>query len=97
MNHSELLDTRANTPAPKPPSLTSKKINEAEEVRKQVEAFIAKGGNYEIIESDRELISMTAKEQMQANYLKDVENGKNMDPPVKPKKTKKKNFGLIKP
>lgn len=88
MNHSELLDTRANTPAPKPPSLTSKKINEAEEMRKKVEAFIAKGKNYEVIKDNTKCRSMTAKEQMAANYTKDVENGKRMDKPLKPKKIK---------
>lgn len=86
MNHSELLDTRANTPAPKPPSLTSKKINEAEEMREQVEAFIAKGKNYAVIEGNTEARSMTAKEQMAACYDKAVEDGRKMDKPLKPKK-----------
>jgi len=86
MNHSELIETRTNTPAPKPPSLTSAKINEAEEMRLQVEAFIANGGNYEVIEDNTKCRSMTAKEQMNANYKKEVLNGKVMDKPLKPKK-----------
>ena len=88
MNHSELLDTRANTIAPRPPSLTSKKISEAEEIRLLVEAHIAKGGSYEVIEDSAKCRSMTAKEQMNANYKKDVLNGKDMDKPLKPKKIK---------
>ena len=76
MNHSELLDTRANTPSPKPPSLTSKKINEAEEMRKQTEAFIARGGSYTVIKGNTEARSMTAKEQMAACYDKAVEDGR---------------------
>lgn len=88
MNHSELIETRANTPAPKPPSLTSAKISEAEEMSLQVEAFIAKGGNYEVIEDNTKCRSMTAKEQMNANYKKEVLNGKVMDKPLKPKKLK---------
>lgn len=86
MNHSELLNTRANNPAPKPPSLTSKKINEAEEMRNEVEAFIAKGKNYTVIEGNTEARSMTAKEQMAACYDKAVEDGRKMDKPLKPKK-----------
>lgn len=86
MNHSELIETRTNTPAPKPPSLTSAKISEAEEMRLQVEAFIANGGNYEVIEDNTKCRSMTAKEQMNANYKKEVLNGKIMDKPLKPKK-----------
>lgn len=88
MNHSELLETRANNPAPKPPSLTSKKIGEAERMRLEVEAFIASGGNYEVVEDNTRCRSMTAKEQMNANYKKDVLNGKSMDKPIKPKKVK---------
>lgn len=86
MNHSELIETRTNTPAPKPPSLTSAKISEAEEMRLQVEAFIANGGNYEVIEDNTKCRSMTTKEQMNANYKKEVLNGKVMDKPLKPKK-----------
>jgi len=86
MNHSELIETRTNTPAPKPPSLTSAKISEAEEMRLQVEAFIANGGNYEVISDNTKCRSMTAKEQMNANYKKEVLNGKVMDKPLKPKK-----------
>jgi len=86
MNHSELIETRTNTPAPKPPSLTSAKISEAEEMRLQVEAHIAKGGSYEVIEDNTKCRSMTAKEQMNANYKKEVLNGKAMDKPLKPKK-----------
>jgi hypothetical protein len=86
MNHSELLETRANTPAPKPPQLTSAKIDEAELLRLEVEAFIASGGSYEVIEDNTKCRSMTAKEQMNANYKKDVLNGKAMDTPIKPKR-----------
>lgn len=86
MNHSELLETRANNPAPKPPSLTSKKISEAERMRLEVEAFIASGGSYEVVEDNIQCRSMTAKEQMNANYRKDVENEKPMDKPIKPKR-----------
>lgn len=86
MNHSELIETRANTSAPKPPTLTSAKISEAEELRLLVEAHIAKGGNYEVIEDNTKCRSMTAKEQMNANYKKEVLNGKVMDKPLKPKK-----------
>jgi len=86
MNHSELIETRANTPAPKPPALTSAKISEAEELRLLVETHIAKGGNYEVIENNTKCRSMTAKEQMNANYKKEVLNGKVMDKPLKPKK-----------
>jgi hypothetical protein len=86
MNHSELIETRANTPAPKPPALTSAKINEAEELRLQVEAHIANGGNYEVIKDNTKCRSMTAKEQMNANYKKEVLNGKVMDKPLKSKK-----------
>jgi len=85
MNHSELIETRTNNPAPKPPSLTSAKISEAEEMRLQVEAFIANGGNYEVIEDNTKCRSMTTKEQMNANYKKDVLNGKKMSAPLKPK------------
>jgi len=88
MNHSELIETRTNTPAPKPPSLTSAKISEAEEMRLQVEAFIANGGSYEVIEDNTKCRSMTAKEQMNANYKKEVLNGKVMDKPLKPKRLK---------
>lgn len=88
MNHSELLETITNTPAPKPPSLTSAKISEAEEIRLLVEAHIAKGGNYEVIEDNTKCRSMTAKEQMNANCKKDRLNGKNMSEPLKPKKVK---------
>lgn len=88
MNHSELVESRANNPAPKPPSLTSAKISEAEKMRLQVEAFIANGGNYEVITDSAKCRSMTAREQMNANYKKDVLNGKSMDAPIKPKKVK---------
>lgn len=88
MNHSELLETRANTPAPKPPSLTTAKIIEAEEMRLQVEAFISNGGSYEVLDSSTKSRTMTAKEYMQANYTKDKLNGKNMSEPLKPKKVK---------
>lgn len=88
MNHSELLETRTNNPAPKPPSLTSAKISEAERIRLEVEAFIASGGSYEVIEDNTKCRSMTAKEQMNANYKKDVLNGKKMSEPLKPKKIK---------
>ena len=88
MNHSELLETRTNNPAPKPPSLTSAKISEAEEIRLLVEAHIASGGSYEVIEDNTRCRSMTAKEQMNANYKKDVLNGKKMSEPLKPKKVK---------
>tara|TARA_R110002050_G_scaffold89012_3_gene187521 strand:+ start:5063 stop:5326 length:264 start_codon:yes stop_codon:yes gene_type:complete len=86
MNNSELLNTHGNTPAPKPPSLTSKKINEAEEMRNQVEAFIAGGGSYTVIEGNTEARSMTAKEKVAACYDKAVEDGRKMDKPLKPKK-----------
>jgi len=88
MNHSELLETRANTPAPKPPQLTSAKIDEAERLRLEVEAFIASGGSYEVIEDNTKCRSMTAKEQMNANYKKDKLNGKKMSEPLRPKKSK---------
>ena len=88
MNHSELLETRTNNPAPKPPSLTSAKISEADRIRLEVEAFIASGGSYEVIEDNTKCRSMTAKEQMNANYKKDVLNGKKMSEPLKPKKIK---------
>lgn len=84
MNRSEILESIANTPAPKPPILTSAKVAEAERVRLEVEAYIASGGNYEIVE-DAQCRSMTAREQMNANYKKDVLNGKPMDKPLKPK------------
>tara|TARA_R100000541_G_scaffold30953_2_gene39848 strand:+ start:9755 stop:10018 length:264 start_codon:yes stop_codon:yes gene_type:complete len=86
MNHSELIETRANTPSPKPPSLTSAKISEAEEMRKQVEAFIAKGKNYTVIGGNTESRAMTAKEQMAACYDKAIEDGRKMDKPLNPKK-----------
>jgi len=86
MNHSELLETRANTPAPKPPQLTSAKIDEAERLRLEVEAFITGGGSYEVIEDNTKCRSMTAKEQMDANYKKDLLNGKKMSKPLKPKR-----------
>ena len=86
MNHSELLETRTNNPAPKPPSLTSAKIDEAERIRLEVDAFIASGGSYEVIEDNTKCRSMTAKEQMNANYKKDVLNGKKMSAPIKPKR-----------
>ena len=88
MNHSELVESR-NTPAPNPSGLTSAKINEAEKMRKEVEAFIAKGKNYTVLESTKAK-TMTAKEQMAANYDKDVENGKKMSAPLKPRKRKSK-------
>lgn len=84
MNRSEILESIANTPAPKPPTLTSAKIAEAERVRLEVEAYIASGGSYEVVE-DAQCRSMTAREQMNANYKKDVLNGKVMDEPLKPK------------
>ena len=84
MNRSEILESIANTPAPKPPALTSAKIAEDERVRLEVEAHIASGGNYEVVE-DAQCRSMTAREQMNANYKKDVLNGKPMDKPLKPK------------
>ena len=88
MTHNELVEIRSSSRPVKPPSLTSKKISEAEKVRLEVEAFIAKGGNYEVIEDNTQCRSMTAREQMAANYTKDVENGKRMDAPLKPKKIK---------
>lgn len=84
MNRSEILESIANTPAPKPPALTSAKIAEAERVRLEVEAYIASGGNYEVVEGAK-CRSMTAREQMNANYKKDVLNGKDMDEPLNPK------------
>ncbi len=85
MNRSEILESIANTPAPKPPALTSAKIAEAERVRLEVEAHIASGGSYEVVDSTQ-CRYMTAREQMNANYNKSVEDGKVMDPPIKPKK-----------
>lgn len=85
MNRSEILESIANTPAPKPPALTSAKIAEAERVRLEVEAYIASGGNYEVVDSTQ-CRYMTAREQMNANYKKDVLNGKVMDKPLKSKK-----------
>ena len=88
MTHNELVEIRSSSLPVKPPSLTSKKISEAEKVRLEVEAFIAKGGNYEVIEDNTKCRSMTAKQQMDANYKKEVLNGKVMDAPLKPKKSK---------
>jgi hypothetical protein len=59
-------------------------------MRLLVEAHIASGGSYEIIEDNTKCRSMTAKEQMNANYKKDIENGKTMDPPLKPRKPRKR-------
>lgn len=88
MNHSELVESRSN-PAPKPPGLTKAKIKEGDDLRAKVEAFIAKGKNYTVLESTKAK-TMTAKEQMAANYDKDVENGKKMSKPLKPRKRKPK-------
>lgn len=85
MNRSEILESIANTPAPRPPALTSAKIAEAERVRLEVEAHIASGGSYEVVDSTQ-CRSMTAREHMNANYKKDVLNGKPMDKPLKSKK-----------
>lgn len=84
MNRSEILESIANAPAPKPPALTSAKVAEAERVRLEVEAYIASGGSYEVVDSAK-CRYMTAREQMNANYKKDVLNGKPMDKPLKAK------------
>lgn len=72
----------------KPTPLTNAKALEAEEMRAQVEAFIAKGKNYTVL-GNTEAKVMTAKEQMEANYEKDVANGKKMSKPLRPRKKTK--------
>lgn len=72
----------------KPTPLTNAKMIEAEEMRAQVEAFISKGKNYTVL-GNTEAKVMTAKEQMEANYDKDITNGKKMDKPLKPRKKAK--------
>jgi hypothetical protein len=85
MDRTEILERMVNTQAPKPPICSSARMAEAERIRLEVEAHIANGGNYQVLEST-ESRSMTAKEQMNANYNKSVEDGKVMDPPINPKK-----------
>lgn len=95
MTHDELVSMRTNERDYKLPTLTSEKIESAEKMRSEVEAFIASGGSYSVIDDNvTGEVAKNAKEQSASNYERELANGKTMDKPIKPKK---KNFGLVKP